>query len=143
MIPVYLILNKLALTNSMLGIVLPGLVGAFGIFLFKQFMGAIPTDLIEAARLDGALEYSILFKIIMPTAKPVFAVQGILTFIAGWNSFLWPLIVANDDKFYTLSVGLSLLKGQNSSDFALQMAGAAIMVMPIIIIYPIFQKQIT
>lgn len=143
MIPVYLILNKLALTNTMIGIVLPGLVGAFGIFLFKQFMEGIPTDLIEAARLDGAGEYGILFKIIMPTAKPIFAVQGILTFIAGWNSFLWPLIVANNDKFYTLSVGLQLLKGQNSSNFALQMAGAAIMVIPIMIIYSIFQKQIT
>lgn len=142
MIPVYLLLNKMGLINTMLGIVLPGLVGAFNIFLFKQFMGGVPDELIEAARLDGGGEYYIFFKLIIPISKPILAVQGILTFIAGWNSFLWPLIIANDEKFYTLSVGLSLLKGQNVVNFALQMAGASIMVVPIMIIFCIFQKHI-
>lgn len=142
MIPIYLILNKMHLTNTMLGIVLPGLVGAFGIFLFRQFMEGIPTELMEAARIDGAGEYRIFFGLILPVAKPIFAVQGILTFIAGWNSFLWPMIIANDEKFYTLSVGLSLLQGQNASNFALQMAGASVMVIPIMIIFSIFQKYI-
>ncbi len=142
MIPVYLILNKMGLTNTMLGIVLPGLVGAFGIFLFRQFMEGIPTELIEAARLDGAGEYYIFFKLVVPIAKSIFAVQGILTFIGGWNSFLWPLIIANDEKYYTLSVGLSLLQGQNGTKFALQMAGASIMVVPIMIIFCLFQKHI-
>ncbi|GMQ59944.1 carbohydrate ABC transporter permease [Vallitalea sediminicola] len=142
MIPVYLILNKMGLINTMLGIVLPGLVGAFNIFLFKQFMGGVPNELMEAARIDGAGEYYIFFKLIIPISKPILAVQGILTFIAGWNNFLWPLIIANDEKFYTLSVGLSLLKGQNVTNFALQMAGASIMVVPIMIIFCIFQKHI-
>ncbi|RUS49221.1 carbohydrate ABC transporter permease [Cohnella sp. AR92] len=142
MIPTYLIVNKLHLVNTMAGVVLPGLVGAFGIFLFRQFMQTIPTDLIEAIRLDGAGELKIFFILILPIVKPVLAVQGILTFIAAWNSFLWPLIVANDEKLYTLSVGLSLLKGQYSSEFGLQMAGAAFMVVPIIIIFAFFQKHI-
>lgn len=142
MIPVYLILNTFELTNTMAGIVLPGLVGAFSIFLFRQFMEGIPTELIEAQRIDGAKEFQIFLKLILPISKPIIAVQGILTFIGAWNSFLWPLIVANDEKFYTLSVGLSLLKGQNTSDFSLQMAGAAVMVVPILIVFSIFQKQI-
>lgn len=142
MIPVYLILNEMGLTNTMTGIVLPGLAAAFSIFLFRQFMTTIPTDLIEAARLDGAGEFYIFFRLIVPIAKPIFAVQGILTFIGAWNSFLWPLIIANDESLYTLSVGLSLLQGQYANNFGLQMAGAAFMVVPIIIIFSFFQKYI-
>ncbi|MFG6113680.1 carbohydrate ABC transporter permease [Halobacillus sp. MO56] len=142
MIPVYLILNAMGLTNTMAGIILPGLAVAFSIFLFRQFMTTIPDDLLEAARLDGAGEFYIFFRLIIPIAKPIFAVQGILTFIAGWNSFLWPLIIANDESLYTLSVGLSLLQGQYANNFALQMAGAAFMVIPIIIIFSFFQKYI-
>ena len=142
MIPVYLILNEMGLTNTMTGIVLPGLAAAFSIFLFRQFMTTIPTDLIEAARLDGAGEFYIFFRLIVPIAKPIFAVQGILTFIGAWNSFLWPLIIANDESLYTLSVGLSLLQGQYANNFGLQMAGAAFMDVPIIIIFSFFQKYI-
>ncbi|MCA0986951.1 carbohydrate ABC transporter permease [Guptibacillus algicola] len=142
MIPVYLLLNEMGLTNTMTGIVLPGLAVAFSIFLFRQFMTTIPNDLIEAARLDGAGEFYIFFKLIIPIAKPIFAVQGILTFIGAWNSFLWPLIIANDESLYTLSVGLSLLQGQYANNYALQMAGAAFMVIPIVIIFSFFQKYI-
>ncbi|SDY00856.1 multiple sugar transport system permease protein [Evansella caseinilytica] len=142
MIPVYLILNQLGLTNTMAGIILPGLAAAFSIFLFRQFMSTIPTDLIEAARLDGAGEFRIFFRLIVPIAKPIFAVQAILTFIGAWNSFLWPLIIASDQRLYTLSVGLSLLQGQHASNFGLQMAGAAFMVVPIILIFAFFQKYI-
>ncbi|MBO7745138.1 carbohydrate ABC transporter permease [Paenibacillus sp. MWE-103] len=142
MIPVYLILNSMGLTNTMTGIVLPGFVGAFAIFLFRQFMSTIPTELLEATRLDGASEYRIFLQIVLPISKPILAVQAILTFIAGWNSFLWPLIVANDESLYTLSVGLSLLKGQYASNYGLQMAGATFMVAPVIVLFTYFQKHI-
>ncbi|MFY4774072.1 carbohydrate ABC transporter permease [Metabacillus sp. RGM 3146] len=142
MIPVYLILNQMHLVNTMAGIVLPGLVGAFSIFLFRQFMSTIPEELLEAARLDGAGEFRVFLQIVLPMSKPILAVQGILTFIAGWNSFLWPLIIANDESLYTLSVGLSLLKGQYSGNFALQMAGSTFMVVPIIVIFMFFQRHI-
>ncbi|AYG00642.1 carbohydrate ABC transporter permease [Lactococcus allomyrinae] len=140
MIPVYLLLNAIGLTNTMTGVVLPGLVGAFSIFLFRQFMSGISTEMLEAARLEGASEWTIFWRIIIPVSKPILAVQGILTFIAGWNSFLWPLIIANDQNKYTLSVGLQLLKGQYTANYGLQMAGSAFMVIPIIIVYMIFQK---
>lgn len=142
MIPVYLILNYLNLTNTMIGIVLPTMVGAFNIFLFRQFMSTIPNELLEATRLDGASEFRILMQIALPISKPIIAVQAILTFIAGWNSFLWPLIIANDESLYTLSVGLSLLKGQYGGNYALQMAGATFMVVPIMAIFIYFQKHI-
>lgn len=142
MIPVYLILNSVGLTNTLMGIVLPGLAGAFGVFLFRQFMSTISDELLEAARLDGANEWYIFFRIVLPLTRPILAVQGILTFIGGWNSFLWPLIIANDEKYYTLSVGLQLLQGQHGTDYSLQMAGATFMVVPILIIFMIFQKYI-
>jgi multiple sugar transport system permease protein len=142
MIPVYLILNSMHLTNTMTGIILPGLVGAFGIFLFRQFIATIPDELLEATRLEGASEFRAFLQIVLPISKPILAVQGILTFIAGWNSFLWPLIIANDEKLYSLSVGLALMKSQSNQNFALQMAGATLMVAPVIIIFIIFQRHI-
>lgn len=142
MIPVYLLINRMGLVNTFLGIALPGLAGGFSIFLFRQFMSAIPTEIIEAARIDGLGEIAIFFKIVMPMAKPIFSIQAILTFIGGWNAFLWPLIIATDAKHYTLSIGLQLLQGQHTNKYALQMAGSTLMVIPILIIFFIFQKNI-
>jgi multiple sugar transport system permease protein len=142
MIPTFLILNAMKLTNTLAGIALPTLVSGFNIFLFRQFMSTIPNEMIEAARIDGAGEMRIFFSIIVPLAIPIFAVQAVLTFIAGWNSFLWPLIIANDQKLYTLSVGLSLLNQQLAVNPSLQMAAAALMVVPMFIVFAVFQRHI-
>lgn len=142
MIPTYLILNELHLTNTLLGIAAPMLVSAFGIFLFRQFMATIPTELLEAARLDGAGEFRIFTTIVLPLSKPIVAVQGVLVFIGAWNSFLWPLVIATEQDKYTLAVGLSLLNQQITINPTLQMAGASVMVVPIIIVFVIFQRHI-
>jgi multiple sugar transport system permease protein len=142
MIPTYLLLNQLGLVNTRIGIAMPTLVAAFQIFLFRQFMTTIPDDLLEAARLDGAGELRILLQIVLPLSKPILAVQGTLTFIAAWNSFLWPLILANDQNLYTLSVGMSLLRGEYSSNYGLQMAGAAFMVAPIVLLFVFLQRYV-
>lgn len=142
MIPTYLILNSVGLTNTLMGIALPTLVSAFSIFLFRQFMTTIPDEVLEAARIDGAGEVRIFVSIVLPVSKPILAVQTVLTFIAGWNSFLWPLVIANDQSKYTLSVGLALLNQQVSTNPSLQMAGAALMVVPILIVFVIFQRHI-
>lgn len=142
MIPTYLILNSVGLTNTLLGIALPTLVSAFSIFLFRQFMTTIPDEVLEAARIDGAGEVRIFVSIVLPVSKPILAVQTVLTFIAGWNSFLWPLVIANDQSKYTLSVGLALLNQQVSTNPSLQMAGAALMVVPILLVFIIFQRHI-
>lgn len=140
MIPTYLILNGMKLTNTLVGIALPSLVSGFSVFLFRQFMTTIPTEMIEAARIDGASEARIFWRIIMPLSKPILAVQVVLTFIGGWNSFLWPLIIANDERLYTLSVGVALLNQQIASNPSLQMAAATLMVVPILIVFVVFQR---
>lgn len=140
MIPSYLILNGLNLTNTLVGIALPMLVSGFSVFLFRQFMATIPTEIVEAARIDGAGEWRIFFRIILPMSGPILAVQVVLTFIAGWNSFLWPLIIANDQKLYTLSVGVSLLNQQIATNPSLQMAASTLMVVPILIVFVVFQR---
>lgn len=142
MIPTYLILNQIQLTNTLLGIALPTLVSAFTLFLTRQFMTTIPDEMLEAARIDGASEWRILWSIVLPLSRPILAVVGVLTFISGWNSFLWPLVVANDSDNYTLSVGLALLNRQLTIDPPLQMAGAALMVIPIVVVFVILQRQI-
>jgi multiple sugar transport system permease protein len=142
MIPTYLILNSVHLTNTLVGIALPTLVSAFNIFLFRQFMATIPDELLEAARLDGAGELRVLWSIVLPMSKPILAVGGVLTFISGWNSFIWPLIIANDQQNYTLSVGISLLNKQLAINPPLQMAGASLMVVPIVIVFLLFQRYI-
>jgi multiple sugar transport system permease protein len=142
MIPTYLILNQVRLTNTLVGIALPTLVSGFSVFLFRQFMSTIPDEVIEAARLDGAGELRIFRTIALPMSKPILAVVGVLTFISGWNSFLWPLIIANDQQHYTLSVGLSLLNKQLAINPPLQMAGASLMVIPIVVVFVVLQKHI-
>lgn len=142
MIPTYLILNGMKLTNTLVGIALPTLVGGFSIFLFRQFMSTIPTEMLEAARLDGAGEFRIFWQIVLPMSRPILAVQVVLTFIAGWNSFLWPLIIASDQKLYTLSVGLSLLNQQLAVNPSLQMAAASVMVLPILAVFIVFQRYV-
>jgi multiple sugar transport system permease protein len=142
MIPTYLILNGMKLTNTLVGIALPTLVSGFSIFLFRQFMATIPTEMIEAARIDGAGEWRIFFRIILPMSRPILAVQVVLTFIAGWNSFLWPLIIANDQRLYTLSVGVALLNQQIATNPSLQMAASTLMVVPILIVFIVFQRYV-
>lgn len=142
MIPSYLIINGMGLTNTLIGIALPMLVSGFSVFLFRQFMLTIPTEVLEAARVDGAGEWRIFLRIVLPMSGPILAVQVVLTFIAGWNSFLWPLIIANDQKLYTLSVGLSLLNQQIATNPSLQMAASTLMVVPILIVFVIFQRYV-
>jgi multiple sugar transport system permease protein len=142
MIPSFLILNGMNLTNTLIGIALPMLVSGFSLFLFRQFMTTIPTEVIEAARVDGAGELRIFIRIILPMSGPILSVQVVLTFIAGWNAFLWPLIMANDERLYTLSVGLSLLNQQIATNPSLQMAASTLMVVPILIVFIVFQRYI-
>ncbi|MFG2043880.1 carbohydrate ABC transporter permease [Dactylosporangium sp. NPDC048998] len=140
MVPTYLILNGLGLTNTLLGIALPGLVSGFSVFLFRQFMSTIPTEMLEAARIDGAGEVRIFLRIVLPLSRPILAVQAVLAFIAGWNSFLWPLIVADDQRLYTLSVGVSLLNRQIATNPSLQMAAATLMVVPVLAVFVVLQR---
>lgn len=142
MISVYMMIFNLNLTNTFLGMVLPGMATGFSIFLFRQFFENIPDEIVEAGRIEGFTEFQIFRKIIVPIAKPVFAIQTILVFIGGWNSFLWPTLISFTQETYTLSVGLNLLQGEQTDAIALQMAGAAVMIVPVLIVFFIFQRKI-
>ncbi len=142
MMPVFLILKKLGLINTYLGLIVSGTVSVFSIFLMRQFVHTIPNDLIESARIDGCSEFGIYWKVIIPLCKPVLATLGIFTFMASWNSFLWPLIVMIKEEMYTLPVALANLSGQHATNYGLLMAGAVIVVIPIIIVFLFAQKYI-
>ena len=139
---VFLILKKLGLINTYLGLIVSGTVSVFSIFLMRQFVHTIPNDLIESARIDGCSEFGIYWKVIIPLCKPVLATLGIFTFMASWNSFLWPLIVMIKEEMYTLPVALANLSGQHATNYGLLMAGAVIVVIPIIIVFLFAQKYI-
>ncbi len=142
MIPVFLFLKKLGFLNSYWGLILPGSVSIFGIFLIRQFMMTIPDDLIEASRIDGCSEFRIYWNVILPLCKPVLATLGIFTFMGSWNDFLWPLIVMVGEDRYTLPVALANLNGQYATKFGLLMAGAVVVVIPIIVIFMFAQKYV-
>jgi multiple sugar transport system permease protein len=142
LIPSYLVVNELGLINSLWALIVPAMVSAFGIFLMRQFIAGIPNDLIEAARLDGASEWAIYARIVVPLARPPMAALGIFTFLAAWNDYLWPLIVINDLEKSTLPLALTFFNSQHAQRYDLVMAAAAMAVIPVIIVFVIFQRQI-
>lgn len=139
-IPAFLLIKSLGMVNTYAGLILPGLASAFGIFLMRQFISTIPDELIEAAQIDGASEFWIFAHIILPLAKPALATLGLFTFMGSWNNFFWPLIIATDERMYTLPVAIAVLSGQHGGEFALQMAGATVVVMPILAIFLLLQR---
>ncbi len=141
--PLFVLVSNMNLTNSRAGLILPFLAGAFGAFLMRQFMFSIPDELLDAARVDGAGEYRIFFRIVLPLCGPALATLGVLTFLTNWNSFLWPLVVASTEDMYTLPVALALFSiGQQESNVALQMAGAVVVVLPIVILFFAMQRYV-
>ena len=122
------------------GLVVPGAISAFNIFLLRQFYVATPTELIEAARIDGVSEVGIWAKIITPLIKPGLLTVALLSFEQGWNNFLWPLLVTTSENLRVIQLGLSVFRQEAGTDFHLLMAGTTIAAVPMIILFAIFQK---
>ncbi len=141
LLPQYLIIQKMNLTNTLLGLFLPNLFSAFGTFLLRQFFLSLPKELEEAALLDGCNRFQIFGKIMLPLVKSGIVALVIFTAKFAWNDFMWPLIVNTDPAKMTLAPALSLLKGQYATNFPVQMAGAVMSVIPMILLFFIFQKQ--
>ncbi|MCX7716014.1 MAG: carbohydrate ABC transporter permease [Endomicrobia bacterium] len=141
-IPMFLLVKKLNLLDTLWAVILPAIPAPFGIFMLRQFMQDIPYDIEEAARIDGCSELTIFFRIILPLTIPALTALGIFMFITQWNMFLWPLIVLSDATKYTLQVGLASLQEQHVRDFGLLMAGASIASIPIIILFFTFQRYL-
>lgn len=141
LIPQYLIVQKLGLIDTIPALFLPNLFSAFGTFLLRQFFMSLPKELEEAALLDGCNRYQIFGRIMLPLVKPGIVSLVIFTAKFAWNDFLWPLIVNTSPDKMTLGPSLSTLTGQYSTQYPMQMAGAVMAVLPLIIIFFIFQKQ--
>ena len=142
--PLFVLVANLGLVNTHAGLILPFLVGAFGVFLMRQFIGGIPDELLDAARVDGAGEHYIFWRIIMPLCGPALATLTILTFLGSWNSFLWPLVVASTEEMYTLPVAIALFAtGQQETNVALLMAGSVVVIVPVLIVFILLQRYFT
>lgn len=139
-IPLYLILVSLHWTNTLVGLIVPMIPSAFGIFLFKQFFDGLPLELDEAAVIDGAGRYRILFQILLPLSKPVLAAFGILSFLFNWNNFFYPLIVVNSTNMLTLPLGLSVFTNGNITNYNLLMAATTITIIPVLVIFFMVQR---
>lgn len=140
MLPLFLMLNKMGLINTYLGVIIPGMASIFGIFLIRQYALSIPDSLIDAARIDGASDFRIYRSIMLPLCKPILITLAIFTFLGTWNDFLWPLIVMTDDSMYTLPVALANLAGEHVQDTELMMAGSVITIMPVMVLFLALQK---
>lgn len=141
-IPRYFIMHRLGWLNTYWGVFVPGWFAMFGVFLLRQSFLSIPSDMLNAARVDGANLWQIFWLIIMPVAKPILLVLFVLRFFFHWNDFLWPVIVIRTREMQTLTVGISEFYGTYQTEFNKIMAGSLIGLIPVIIIFILFQKYV-
>jgi multiple sugar transport system permease protein len=127
--------------DSYWGLIMPGTVSAFGIFLLRQYMLSIPDELLDAARIDGANEFRIFWKVVLPLCAPALAASAIFTFQAAWEDFLWPLIIISSPDRYTAPLGLALFVVKNETSWNLLFAGSVITTLPMVLIFAIFQRR--
>jgi len=140
MLPLFLLMKQLGLVNSYAGVIIPSLASIFGIFLIRQYTLALPDELLDAARIDGASEARIYVSIVLPVIRPILATLAIWTFLTTWNDFMWPLIVLSDESRYTLPVALASLVGEHVQDTELMMAGSVLTVLPVLLVFLFLQR---
>jgi ABC-type glycerol-3-phosphate transport system permease component len=140
-IPLFLLFRKMNLLDTYTAMILPGLTSAFGIFMMRQFISGLPDDLLDSARIDGSSEIGIFGRIILPNIKSAASALGIFVFIGIWNDFLWPLIAINSDELKPIQVGLASFVQQYTARWDLVMAGATSALLPVILVFLIFQRQ--
>ena len=142
LVPSYVLLNYLGWVNTYQALIIPWVANIFTIFLMRQHFKTIPQDLLDAAMIDGCSQFKILFKIVLPLAKPIIATASVFSVIGSWNSFMWPLVMTNDPELRVIQVGLSYFSQESSSQTTLLMAASALSILPLIIIFLLAQKQI-
>jgi len=142
LLPIFYMVSELGWINTYQGLIVPNLVTGFGIFLMRQYMLSLPDEVLDAARIDGASEFEIYWRIALPLSTPVIGALGILAFVYQWNNFLWPLVVARSSDMWTVPVGLNSLRVYASSAevINLQMAGAALAIVPVMIVFLLLQR---
>lgn len=140
LIPNFLIMKYLGWINTYWALTIPGFTGAFGTFLLRQFFLTIPKELEDAARIDGASRWDILWRVIVPLSGPALATLGLFSFLGAWNSFLWPLVVTNSADMRTLSVAISLFSGSYTTQWTLLMAASIVSIVPILAVFLAAQR---
>lgn len=141
LIPLFIMLTKAKIINTFAGLILPMIANPLGLFFVRQYMVGIEDDLLNAARVDGASEWQIFYRIVLPISKPVLAALAILFSIFAWNNLLWPLIVMRTEEMFTLAVGLSTLIGQYRPRYGMLMAGSVLAVLPVVILFLKMQEH--
>ncbi len=141
MAPLFELLHRLGLVDSYLGLIIPGAVSVFGIFLFRQSIQSIPDELLQAARIDGCSEFQIYRDIVMPVSRPMIGAFCLISFMGTWNSFLWPQIILHNRNLFTLPIALSQMIGIYNQEYGMLMAGTLISVLPVVILFFILQKE--
>ena len=143
LIPIFFLVRQLGWMDNYLGLIVPNIVTAFGIFLMRQYMLTLPDELLDAARIDGASELAIYWRIALPLAGPALGALAILAFVYHWNSFLWPLVVIRSRELATIPIGLNSLRVYASSPevINLQMAGAALAIIPVVAVFAVLQRH--
>jgi cellobiose transport system permease protein len=142
-IPLYMIMVKLGWTNQLQAVIVPGMVTAFGVFWMRQFIaGALPSELLDAGRVDGCTTFGLFRYIVVPSVKPAAAVLGLFTFMQAWNDFFWPLVVLREPSKFTVQIALQQLNDGYWDDYGMVMAGTALAVLPVIAMFVILGRQI-
>ncbi|HEY8471029.1 MAG TPA: carbohydrate ABC transporter permease [Natronosporangium sp.] len=141
LIPIFQLLTDLGWVNSLPGLIVPRIADAFGIFFMRQFFLGLPRDLEDAGRLDGASEFRIWLRIMMPLALPAVLTLGLFNLLYNWNDLLWPLVVTTEEQMRTLPAGLALFKGQHSAEYGLLMAGATLALLPMVVAFVLVQRR--
>jgi multiple sugar transport system permease protein len=142
LVPGYRLLSDLGWVDTYWALIIPWIANAFAIFLLRQHMKTIPRDLYDAARLEGASNLAFLWKVVLPLSKPALAAAGLFAFLGSWNSFIWPLAVTERQSLRVLQVGLAYFNAEAGAQWPLLMAGSALAILPVILIYLLAQKQI-
>ena len=140
--PTFAVIRDLGLYNTLGGIIIPSVITATGIFMFRQFFITVPDELIDAARMDGASEMGIFFRIMLPLAQPIIVTLAIFSFQWRWNDYIWPLLVLNDPDQFTIQVALRSLIGAENIDWSVLLSASVISIIPLAIIFLVFQKYV-
>lgn len=140
-IPLYLLINKLGVGDSLIALILPFMIGAFGIFFMRQFILSIPDELIDAARIDGCNEFGIYWRIILPNIRSALLTLAIITFMDSWGQYFWPLIVIRSQNKMTIELGLAFFTNQYFTDYGPMMAGAFLSLLPVFIVFVSLQNR--
>ncbi|TDD52577.1 carbohydrate ABC transporter permease [Nonomuraea terrae] len=142
LIPRFMVVSQLSMADTFAGVILPGILSAFGIFLLRQTFAGVPREIVDAARTDGCHELRIFWHVMLPAARPTLAILAIFGFISVWNSFLWPLVVLKDSAKYPIALGVAYLAGITGTDVRSLAAGTILSIVPVVVVFMLMQRHV-